>query len=155
MGFASWPLRPASLIHPWSLVCQSPPGKRWARLYLSPNAWGDPTNTRPWRDILSRMLCSMARPSAWTGPCAWARARRVAGIRFGLGVTGATVLEWTASLLHLRYIRTTMEHGRLATMVFAEFCGFDLVNLQALLAEHDTVVFERTLGRDKAIEHVL
>src|SRR5882672_11172942 len=41
-------------------------------------------------------------------------------------------------LLHLRYIRATMEHGSLATMVFAEFRGFDLVNLQALLAEHDT-----------------
>src|SRR5712691_2723131 len=101
------------------------------------------------------MLCSMARRSAWTEPCAWARARRVAGIRFGLGVTGATVLEWPASLLHLHYICTTMEHRHLAATVFAEFRGFDLVNLQALLVEHHTVVLERTLGRDKAIEHVL
>src|SRR5712691_9664819 len=58
-------------------------------------------------------------------------------------------------LLHLRYIRTTMEHRHLGATVVTEFCCFDLINLRALLVEHDPIVFERTLGRDKIIEHVL
>src|SRR4029453_16095978 len=63
-----------------------------------------------------------------------------------------------SDLLHLPFlcmqVPATVEHSRLSAQVFADFSCFDLVYHKRLRIEHDAIILEGTLGRDKAIEHV-
>src|SRR2546422_6620235 len=69
-------------------------------------------------------------------------------------VAGSSQPAWcNLSLLRIQVL-ATVEHSRLSAQVLADFRCFDLIYLQIVRIEHDAIVLESTLGRDKAIEHV-
>ena len=63
------------------------------------------------------------------------------------------VLSAELSLCRMQ-VSAAVEHSRFSAQLLTQFGGFDLIHLQTLRIEHDTIILESTRGRDKAIEHI-